>query len=300
MFMPNTNGMSGTNTNKNSKPREYNLQPTLVVLTYSVLPNLKETLFILNNHGASVHYMIEENGNQIQFTNDATDQTFCCGKSEFRGQTSLNQVSITIMLINDAQSVYKQQQITKLIDFFQDLAQRYPHLDLKKDIAGLSEVAVQKELPSPRHIAPGRFFPWEQLAQQGFGLFLATTPEQKAEICISPASSQLQILTLQNKLRDYGYAIEANGNYDDITKAWVTRFNERYVPDPTQQLDAGLWSKASQLSLENILAYTHTKTNIANASPLLSSQSSLFNQASLPTAKTMDEVTVQTSMLNMK
>lgn len=294
--MPNTNGISGTNTNKNSKPRTK--PANLVVLTYSVSPDLEKTLITLNNRGASVHYIIEENGNQIQFTNDATDETFCCGKSEFRGQTSLNQINISMMLINDAKSVFKQEQITKLIAFLQDLAQRYPHLDLKKDIAGLGEIAVQKDQPSPRHIAPGKDFPWEQLAQQGFGLFLVTTAEQKAEIYISPTSSQQEISSLQNSLKAYGYAIVASGIYDDATKEWVTRFNQRYVPDATKQLDSSLWSKASQLSLEHVLSYINTKANIATQLP--SSQNSFFNPPSAPAANTMDENVQQTPTLNIK
>jgi N-acetylmuramoyl-L-alanine amidase len=203
-----------------------------------------------------------------------------------------------MMLINNAQSVFQEAQITKLIDFLQDLAQRYPNLDLKKDIAGLGEVAVQNDQPFPRHIAPGKFFPWEQLAQQGFGLFLATTPEQKAEICVSPTSPEAKILDLQTKLRGYGYAIEASGIYDDATKAWVTRFNQRYVPDETNQLDASLWSKASQLSLEYIQQYLNTKTNIATQLP--SSPNIFFNPSAPAAANTTDEVRVQTPTLNLK
>jgi N-acetylmuramoyl-L-alanine amidase len=294
--MPNISGISGTNNNKDSKPRTKPV--SLVVLTYSVSPDLEKTLITLNNRGASVHYIIEENGKQNQFTNDATDITFCCGKSEFRGQSSLNEISINMMLINNAQSVFQEAQITKLIDFLQDLAQRYPNLDLKKDIAGLGEVAVQNDQPFPRHIAPGKFFPWEQLAQQGFGLFLATTPEQKAEICVSPTSPEAKILDLQTKLRGYGYAIEASGIYDDATKAWVTRFNQRYVPDETNQLDASLWSKASQLSLEYIQQYLNTKTNIATQLP--SSPNIFFNPSAPAAANTTDEVRVQTPTLNLK
>lgn len=279
--MPNGNGISGTNNNKNSKPRTE--QPNLVVLTYSVLPNLKETLFALNSRGASVHYIIEENGNQIQFTNDATQQTFCCGKSEFRNQTSLNEISINMMLINDAASIFKQEQITKLIAFLQDLAQRYPSLDLKKDIAGLGEVAILKkeDVPAgegkifPRHIALGKDFPWKELADRDFGLFLETSETQKSEKYIDDKSTREKILALQGRLKEYGYGIETSGIYDEATKAWVTRFNQRYVPDATQQLDASLWSKASQLSLEHVLNYINENKKVVTQT-LASSPTSLF------------------------
>jgi N-acetylmuramoyl-L-alanine amidase len=73
--MPNISGISGTNNNKDSKPRTKPV--SLVVLTYSVSPDLEKTLITLNNRGASVHYIIEENGKQNQFTNDATDIRTC-------------------------------------------------------------------------------------------------------------------------------------------------------------------------------------------------------------------------------
>lgn len=250
-------GISGTNNNKNSQPRTEGVDS--VVLTYSVLPDLKETLFTLNKHGASVHYIIEEDGNQIQFANDLTQETFCCG-TDLEGSISHNQVSINVMLINDGESVFKENQIDKLIVFLQDIKGRYPHLDLRNRIRGLGEVAIKGGV-FPHHIAPGKFFPWEQLAQSSLGLFLSTTPEQKHKVYISPESSKEEILNLQLRLKlygqkfDYGYRyIEANGVYDDLMKAWVTRFNERYVPAPEggRIIDVSLWSEASHLNLKYI------------------------------------------------
>jgi N-acetyl-anhydromuramyl-L-alanine amidase AmpD len=241
------------NDNRDFKNRKQEIG--LIVLTYSVTTDKGVTLATLNDNGASIHYLLEENGRQTYKLDQSNQVSFCCGKSEFRGKSSVNEFSINIMLMNDSESPFKQAQIDKLISTLGKIKEAFPHLDLKIDIAGLGEVAVQKDSPSPRHIAPGKFFPWEQLAQHGFGLFLSTTPEQKAEVCISPESSEPEILALQTKLKEYGYAIASNGVYDDATKAWVTRFNQRYVPDSTQQIDASIWSKASQLSLEYIQNY---------------------------------------------
>lgn len=285
--------------NDNRSFKDRTQEVAAVIVTYSSSTDKGHTLATLNDRGASVHYLIEENGRQTYQLDQSKQVSFCCGKSGFRGKSSVNEFSINIMLMNDSMSFFKEEQISKLIESLEKIKEAFPHLDLKKDIAGLGEVAVQPDQPSPRHIAPGKFFPWEQLAQQGFGLFLATTPEQKAEICISPASSEAEILDLQTKLRAYGYAIEASGIYDEATKAWVTRFNQRYVPDETNQLDASLWSKASQLSLEHIQQYLNTKTNIVTQLP--SSQNSFFNQPSAPAAaNTTDEVRVQTPTLNLK
>lgn len=309
--MPN-NGISETNDNKNSKPRKDNILPQFVIFTYSVSPDLKDTLFSLNTRGASVHFIIDEDGKQIQFTNDLTQQTFCCGLSKHNDQTSLNQTSINVMFINDAMSAFKPEQISKSIKFLQDIAQRYPYMDLKRDLLGLGEVAISidENAPSgegkvfPRHQAPGKFFFWQELAEQGFGLFCPATTEQKAEICISPCSSKEEILTLQENLQEYGYPIESSGIYDAATKAWVTRFNERYVPSSNcddsmlQNADPSLWSKASQLNLQHILDYINSQKNTLSQSTNF--QTSFFNHASSTADNSIDEAAQQTVNLNLK
>ncbi len=68
------NGVSGTNNNKNSEPRS--VKPNLVVLSYSNSSDLESALIELNRQNVSVHYIIDEDGNQTQFTNDLTQETF--------------------------------------------------------------------------------------------------------------------------------------------------------------------------------------------------------------------------------
>lgn len=282
-------------TNRDFKNRTQNLG--LNVITYSVSTDLSTTLAALQNTGASIHYLIEENGNETVKLDEKTQVSFCCGKSKFRDKPSVNEYSISIMLMNDAQSPFKKEQIDTLIARLKSIKEAFPDLDLKKDIVGLGEVAVETNSSSPRHIAPGKFFPWQQLAEQDFGLFIPTSSEEKAKTCVSPASSELEIKALQENLQSYGYAIEASGKYDDATKAWVTRFNQRYVPDPTQAIDTSIWSKASQISLDHIQQYVNAKTN--GATQVAFSPGSLFNKPTAPAANT-DEVSVQTASLSMK
>ncbi len=290
-----TNGMSKTNDNKTFDIREAAVK--FLILTNSVTPLIGETLVTLYNNGnsRSVHYLINKAGLQDQFAYESM-QTFTNGKSYMRGNHSLNQTAVNVMLINSGNETYPKEQIAKFIKFASDFQERNPNIDLKIDFFGLGEVAyIKKEVSAgegkifPRHQAPGEIF-WQQyaekLAEKNIGLYIPTTYDQKTEICVSPASSQCEITELQNKLRDYGYAIEASGKYDEATKAWVTRFNQRYVPDATQTIDATIWSEASQLSLNHILNYiANTITNTVTQS----SSANNFFIASAP-AENADEV----------
>ncbi len=302
--MPN-NGISRTNTNKTTNYRMEE-KPKFLVITNSVSPTPEKALLALYRDGnsASVHYFIRKDGKQDQFHLE-DNQSFTCGRSKFGEEESLNKTAISVMFINTGNEAYTEEQKAKFKAYLADFKERNPHIDLKINLLGLGEVATQiKDVPEghgkifPRHEAPGKLFFWDELAALGFGLFVPTTAQQKAEICVSPTSPEAKILDLQTKLREYGYAIEASGIYDDATKAWVTRFNQRYVPDETNQLDASLWSKASQLSLEYIQQYLNTKTNIATQLP--SSPNIFFNPSAPAAANTTDEVRVQTPTLNLK
>jgi len=277
--------------NRDFKARDQKVE--LNVVTYSVLTDLGATLATLQNNGASIHHLIEENANETIKLDEKTQVSFCCGVSQFRNKPTVNEYSINTMLMNDGKSPFKPEQINTLITRLKKDGEQFPYLDPKKDIAGLGEVAIievkrvekdgklvylldKKEIEFkegegkifPRHIAPGKFFPWKQLADQGLGLFIETTPEDKADILLSPdKGSKHEILALQKELIEYGLAIQASEIYDEATKDWVTRFNQRYVPDPnlqidgTQKIDPSVWSKASQRSLNFILEYINKKTN---------------------------------------
>ena len=130
---------------------------------------------------------------QYQEHNDLTQQAFYAGKSYWKGETGVNKFGIGIMLINDAKSEFLPEQISKLKLLLADIHSRYPTLDISTDIVGLGEVAA-------RHIAPGRHFPWKDLAESGFGRWIETSKEQKSVILIPPQGEKIDISNIQEKL----------------------------------------------------------------------------------------------------
>ncbi|TLY47446.1 MAG: hypothetical protein E6K54_05985 [Gammaproteobacteria bacterium] len=303
--------ISGTTNNKTFKIRKKTVQ--FLILTNSVTPSIEETLLALYNKGdsRSVHHLINREGHQDQFAAEKTIISFTSGTSSFRGNTSLNETAVHVMLLNTGSEAYTQEQKDKLVAFLKDFRIRHSEIDLKINLLGLGEVATsigdvannEKQTLTegegtifPRHQAPGKIF-WQEmvkeLAEQGFGLFIETTSEQKNTVCVSTASSTREITDLQNQLREYGYALQTSGHYDEATKAWVTRFNQRYVPDAT--LDDSIWSEASQINLDNIVNFISAKTHKVTQSSV--SRSDFFT-ANAPVANT-DEVDTQQQLASL-
>lgn len=278
----------------------------LIVITYSVSTDMGITLATLNTNGASIHNLFEETGRETYKLDQNTQVSFCCGRSRFRNKPSVNEFSINLMLMNDAKSPFKPEQIDALKASLQKIQTNFPDLDMRTNIVGLGEVAtieaklIEKDSKQdyvvklggeqvflekgegkifPRHIAPGKYFGvvWELLAKANIGLFQETTTEEKETPYFNGNNpSKDEVSNLQHKLITYGYPLEKSGIYDKATKEWIIRFNEHYVPDPSllksdnnsTPIDPRVWSVASEKSLDYILTCLNTKTNTANYSSL--------------------------------
>lgn len=242
------NGISLTNDNKFSAPRPENVKPSCVVITYSVSETLNDTIAVLQKKGASVHYVIDTDGKQYQYHNDLTDKAFYAGKSSWKGKESVNDFGIGIMFINDAESGFTPEQIATAKNLLGDISARYPDLDIKHDLVGLGEVAE-------KHIAPGKYFPWKDLADAGFGQFPSRNQEGMSEEQMKELATKIMVKKddkddpigyvsrMQAQLKNHGYDIKVTGECDDSTIKWFTKFNERYIPE---QSPPDNWTEASQ------------------------------------------------------
>ncbi len=100
--MPN-NGISGTNNNKTINVRDEKL--TFLILTNSVITDKKDIYAALYDKGASIHYLIDKEGFQIQFANE-NEQTFTNVRSQFRNKVSLNKFAVNLMFVNSGSEAY--------------------------------------------------------------------------------------------------------------------------------------------------------------------------------------------------
>ncbi|MGI4752653.1 MAG: peptidoglycan recognition protein family protein [Janthinobacterium lividum] len=246
--MLNNNGISNSNKSKFMAPRPEGVKPTTVVITYSVCNNLEQTINALQKNGTSVHYIIDQDGKQYQYHNDLTDKTFFAGKSSWKGTDSVNDFGIGIMLINDAKSEFSTIQIFQLKNLLTDIQERYPEIDLKANLVGLGEITVNREVNN--HIAPGKFFPWKDLADSDFGKYFETTDEQKSKKLLTSGDSGAEVKALQENLQAYGYGVQPTGIFDKFTAQAVQVFNTRYNTGLPNEEPPISYTEATQHELE--------------------------------------------------
>lgn len=122
-----------------------------------------ETLKTRNPHGrVSAHYLIAATGEIVQLV--AEDQrAWHAGVSRWAGRSDLNSASIGIELDNDGFSPFPPAQIAALMQLLEDICAR-SGIE-RRQIWGHSDIAPA------RKDDPNKYFPWAQLAAQGFGLW---------------------------------------------------------------------------------------------------------------------------------
>lgn len=239
MWYSMTQFISNVNNNKFTAPRPEGVNVSTVVITYSVSGDIHQAIDALHDKGASVHYTIREDGFLDQYHAENA-KAFYAGKSSWHGVGSVNDYGIGIMLINDSNSHFASEQITKLTALLADINTRHGKT---LEITGLGEVAVD------RHIAPGKQFPWQKLAENGFGKYLDVTNSNK-DCTYQLGDTSKEVETIQTHLIEHGYGLVATGEFDSLTEKVVNVFNSRYNQD---QENSKCWSEASNEILDYLL-----------------------------------------------
>jgi N-acetylmuramoyl-L-alanine amidase len=112
----------------------------------------------------SAHYLIGRDGSVMQLV-DESARAWHAGLSWWNGQTDVNSASIGIELDNTGSEPFPAAQIDALLALLADIKQR--HGIPTANFIGHADVAPG------RKDDPSIFFPWPQLAEQGFGLWCA-------------------------------------------------------------------------------------------------------------------------------
>ena len=138
-------------------------KPNYVILHHTGSDNADRALRTLTSAESrvSAHYLIDRDGKTIQLVEESA-RAWHAGKSYWGGNTDMNSVSVGIELDNNGSEPFAEAQIEALLILLADLKQR--HNIPAANFIGHADVApARKEDPSA-------FFPWDVLAQNGFGL----------------------------------------------------------------------------------------------------------------------------------
>lgn len=191
----------------------FNLRkPNFVIIHHTAQQACEQTLktFTMVKTQVSAHYVICKDGTVHHMLNDYL-RAWHAGNSHWGNNSDINSSSIGIEIDNNGSEAFTNAQIASLLRV---LAR------LKRDYAiPAANFIGHSDIAPGRKVDPSRFFPWQQLAAGGFGIWYDTTGVQ-----VPDNFNALQAL------RIIGYSVK------DSTAA-IHSFKLHFVPsDSTAQL----------------------------------------------------------------
>ncbi len=147
----------------------FNLRkPNFVIIHHTAQNSCDQTLktFILTKTQVSAHYVICKDGRVHHMLNDYL-RAWHAGVSKWGNNTDINSSSIGIELDNNGDELFPEQQIESLLKLLAVL--KKTHTVPAANFIGHSDIAPG------RKVDPNRYFPWQKLSSQGFGLWYDTT-----------------------------------------------------------------------------------------------------------------------------
>lgn len=139
-------------------------RPTLIVIHYTEQDSVAQSLRTLRTRNSggrvSAHYLIGDDGALYQLVSDE-HRAWHAGAGSWGTISDVNSASIGIEIDNDGNEPFTEPQIATLLRLLDDLCTR--HDIPRTNIIGHADMAPT------RKIDPGRLFPWQRLAEAGFG-----------------------------------------------------------------------------------------------------------------------------------
>ena len=139
-------------------------KPNFVIIHHTGSDSAERALRTLSTeeYRVSAHYLIDRNGTSIQLV-DESARAWHAGKSYWGGNTDMNSTSIGIELDNNGNEPFAPAQIDTLLGLLAQLKERY-NIPAANFIGHADVAPGRKEDPSV-------YFPWDLLANNGFGLW---------------------------------------------------------------------------------------------------------------------------------
>lgn len=146
-------------------------KPNFVIIHHTAQASCEQTLktFTTEKSKVSAHYVICKDGTVHHMLNDYL-RAWQAGISKWGNATDINSSSIGIELDNNGFESFSPEQISSLIELLGVLKRTYNIPTA--NFLGHADVAPG------RKVDPNRFFPWQLLADRGYGLWFDTTSTQ--------------------------------------------------------------------------------------------------------------------------
>lgn len=147
-----------------ASPNHDERRPNFVILHHTGSGEAARALRTLTDprREVSAHYLVARDGAIVQLV-DERSRAWHAGRSSWGGHADLNSASLGIELDNDGDEPFPAAQIDALLALLRDLVVR--HRIPSANVLGHGDVAPG------RKVDPSRYFPWQRLAAEGFGLW---------------------------------------------------------------------------------------------------------------------------------
>ena len=182
-------------------------KPSIVIIHHTAQNSCEQTLktFTLQRTQVSAHYVICRNGAIHHMLNDYL-RAWHGGVAKWGNLTDINSSSIGIELDNNGKEPFDSAQIRSLLVLLDTLQHRY-------NIPAANFIGHGDIAPG-RKVDPSAWFPWQQLADKGFGLWYKDTSTTVVPATFDPILS----------LRIIGYDVKDSS-------AAIMAFKRHFIPD---------------------------------------------------------------------
>lgn len=199
-----------------------------VVLHYTST-SLERSLELLTHGPVSSHYLIGDTPPTIYQLVDENQRAWHAGESQWKGRTWLNSSSIGIEIVNKGFRdtpggrvwyPYSEEQIQSLLMLLKDISSRYKIAP--QNFIGHSDIAPLRKLD------PGPLFPWQRLAEAGFGVWPDARAVAREQV--NYADELPSITWFQQQLAQLGYETPQTGELDVATRHVLGAFQMHFRP----------------------------------------------------------------------
>ena len=143
-------------------------RPNFVIIHHTAQNSCDQTLktFTLTRTQVSAHYVICRDGSVHHMLNDLL-RAHHAGVSKWGNATDINSTSIGIEIDNNGFEPFTDPQINSLIDLLGRLKRTYS--------IPVTNFVGHADVAPGRKVDPSRYFPWQKLSENGYGLWYDTT-----------------------------------------------------------------------------------------------------------------------------
>jgi N-acetylmuramoyl-L-alanine amidase len=211
----------------NFGPRRSGMRPGILLLHYTGVATAAKAIEWLSraDSGVSCHYVVDEMGRITQLVQEAA-RAWHAGEACWGGETDINSASIGVEIQNPGHEQgypdFPERQLSAVQALARDILSRHP---IRPE-----RVLAHSDVAPRRKIDPGEKFPWARLAAGGVGHWVEPAPLRAGQAGLGLGADGPLIAEVQQRLRDYGYAIEPTGAVDAATEFVVKAFQRHFRP----------------------------------------------------------------------